>query len=216
MAYPYQNQNHDPYYSPQQGHGHFNSSSAYLNQGGQYHDNNNQSSYENWETKSSYAGSHYGSEAHLNPYDMNQPVPDVPSMPYGVQNNFGNYPPPRPGVYHAQSTGAYSVARDKVLKGRSVKQVELFQGNLVLDVPVSSHIIPAGRHDIEEFSKMRYTAATCDPDDFMKSRYSLRQYLSGRHTELFIVMTMYNEDEVLFTKTMNASVLSFALTSLPL
>jgi chitin synthase len=194
----YHQQNHDPYYSQGQTYGNYNSSSAHLNQGNEYYDNQSQ-----WETKS-YASSHYGSQVHLNPHEMSQAVPDVPSMPYGLQNNYGNYPPARPGVYHASSTGAYSVARDQVLKGRSVRQVELFQGNLVLDVPVSSHIVPAGRHDIEEFSKMRYTAATCDPDDFMKSRYSLRPYLYGRHTELFIVMTMYNEDEVLFTKTMNA------------
>ncbi|KAJ3781566.1 chitin synthase-domain-containing protein [Lentinula aff. detonsa] len=135
---------------------------------------------------------------------MSQTVPDVPSIPYGVNNGYGNYPPARPGPHYAQSTGAYSVARDKVLQGRAVKQVELFQGNLVLDVPVSSHIIPAGRQDVEEMSEMHYTAATCDPDDFLKSRYSLRPYLLGRQTELFIVMTMYNKDEVLFTKTMNA------------
>ncbi|KAJ3744512.1 chitin synthase-domain-containing protein [Lentinula detonsa] len=126
---------------------------------------------------------------------MSQTVPDVPSIPYGVNNGYGNYPPARPGPHYAQSTGAYSVARDKVLQGRAVKQVELFQGNLVLDVPVSSHIIPAGRQDVEEMSEMHYTAATCDPDDFLKSRYSLRPYLLGRQTELFIVMTMYNKDE---------------------
>lgn len=204
----YHQQNHDPYYSqPQQQqqnyYGSYNSSSAHLNGGdnGYYNDyDNNQS----WETKS-YTSTHHGSQVHLNPNEMSQvSIPSVPSMPYGYQNNYGNYPPARPGAYHAQSTGAYSVARDQMLKGRTVKQVELFQGNLVLDVPVSSHIIPAGRHDVEEMAKMRYTAATCDPDDFMKSRYSLRPYLLGRHTELFIVMTMYNEDEVLFTKTMNA------------
>lgn len=90
------------------------------------------------------------------------------------------------------------------MRRRSVRQVQLFQGNLVLDVPVPSHIVPAGKQDDDEMSKLRYTAATCDPDDFMSSRYSLRQYLKGRQTELFIVMTMYNEDEVLFVKTMNA------------
>lgn len=207
----YRQQNNDPYYSqqqqyqqqPQQHYGDYNSSTAHLNQGSDYYNDydNNQS---NWETKS-YTSTHQGSQVHLNPNEMSQvPIPNVPSIPYGYQNNYNNYPPARPGMYHAQSTGAYSVARDQVLKGRTVKQVELFQGNLVLDVPVSSHIIPNGRHDVEEMSKMRYTAATCDPDDFMKSRYSLRPYLLGRHTELFIVMTMYNEDEVLFTKTMNA------------
>lgn len=94
--------------------------------------------------------------------------------------------------------------REKMMRRRSVRQVPLFQGNLVLDVVVPSNIVPQGKHDVEEMTKMRYTAATCDPDDFMASRYSLRPYLLGRHTELFIVMTMYNEDEVLFVKTMNA------------
>ena len=58
----------------------------------------------------------------------------------------------------------------------------------------------------EEMTKMRYTAATCDPDEFKVNRYSLRPYLYGRQTELFIVMTMYNEDEILFLRTMNAYV----------
>lgn len=62
----------------------------------------------------------------------------------------------------------------------------------------------------EEHTKMRYTAATCDPDDFMRSKYSLRPFLYGRHTELFIVLTMYNEDEILFCKTMNAVIKNIA------
>ena len=39
---------------------------------------------------------------------------------------------------------------------------------------------------------MRYTAATCDPAEFEKQNYKLRQNLLGRETELFIVLTMYN------------------------
>jgi hypothetical protein len=35
---------------------------------------------------------------------------------------------------------------------------------------------------------MRYTAATCDPNDFLKNRYTLRTHNYGRKTELFIVM----------------------------
>ncbi|KIJ66341.1 glycosyltransferase family 2 protein [Hydnomerulius pinastri MD-312] len=107
------------------------------------------------------------------------------------------------------STG-YSMAREKLMKRRSVRQVELQNGNLVLDVPVPSHIVPKGMSDAEEMIKMRYTAATCDPDDFMRRKYSLRPYLYGRRTELFIVMTMYNEDEILFVKTMNAVIKNIA------
>ncbi|OAX42658.1 glycosyltransferase family 2 protein [Rhizopogon vinicolor AM-OR11-026] len=107
------------------------------------------------------------------------------------------------------STG-YSMAREKLMKRRSVRHVELQNGNLVLDVAVPTHIVPQGMTGSEEMTKMRYTAATCDPDDFMRRKYSLRPYLYGRHTELFIVMTMYNEDEVLFVKTMNAVIKNIA------
>ncbi|KAH7102577.1 glycosyltransferase family 2 protein [Auriculariales sp. MPI-PUGE-AT-0066] len=54
-----------------------------------------------------------------------------------------------------------------------------------------------------EFAFMRYTAATCDPNLFKEEGYTLRQVLYDppRRTELFIVMTMYNEDEELFCRT---------------
>ncbi|TFK87587.1 glycosyltransferase family 2 protein [Polyporus arcularius HHB13444] len=152
----------------------------------------------NWETKS-YQSEYAGSQAHLNPYDMN--VPPMPTMPY--QNPAGNYPPQqRPGPMHQNS--GYSVAREKLMKRRSVRQVELQQGNLVLDMDVPTHIVPKSMDKTEEMTKLRYTAATCDPDEFMRQKYTLRPYLMGRRTELFIVMTMYNEDEVLFCRTMNA------------
>jgi len=167
-----------------------------------------------WDSKSakSFQSSYAGSQAHLNPYEMSQVTintPPVPTMPYTPQQQ---YPPVQqhPGMFRDQSSGGWSSARDKLMKRRSVRQVQLVNGNLVLDVNVPTHIIPAGKQGVEEFSKMRYTAATCDPDDFMSSRYTLRQYLWGRETELFIVMTMYNEDEVLFVKTMNAVIKNIA------
>ncbi|KAG9092245.1 Chitin synthase, class 2 [Ceratobasidium sp. UAMH 11750] len=107
------------------------------------------------------------------------------------------------------SSSGYSSAREKMLRRGSVRRIELQQGNLVLDMPVPSAIIPPGV-TAEEQTHMRYTAATCDPDDFATSRYSLRPYLMNRQTELFIVMTMYNEDEVLFVKTMNTVIKNIA------
>jgi chitin synthase len=52
---------------------------------------------------------------------------------------------------------------------------------------------------------MRYSAATCDPNDFKSAGFTLRQrdYSPARRTELFIVMTMYNEDEQLFCRSMH-------------
>ncbi len=159
-----------------------------------------------WDAKS-YQSSHAGSQVHLNPYEMSQVnAPPMPTMPY--QGPPGNYPPQqRLGVSHTGSSTGYSTARDKLMKRRSVRQVALQNGNFVVDMDVPTHIVPKSMDNSEETTKLRYTAATCDPDDFMRLKCTLRPYLLGRRTELFIVMTMYNEDEVLFCRTMNAYVL---------
>ncbi|PSS29682.1 hypothetical protein PHLCEN_2v2830 [Hermanssonia centrifuga] len=169
--------------------------------------------YDDWDGKShkSYQSAFADSQVHLNAqYEMSQVHTAVPTMPY-QQYPQQNYPPvqqQRP-MMREQSSG-YSDARQKMMNRRSVMQVELQQGNLVLDMQVPSHIIPATMRDSEETTKLRYTAATCDPDDFMRSKFSLRPYLYGRQTELFIVMTMYNEDEVLFCRTMNGVIKNIA------
>jgi hypothetical protein len=41
-------------------------------------------------------------------------------------------------------------------------------------------------------SKLRYTACTSDPDDFVRDKYTLRPFLYGRQTELFIVSHSLN------------------------
>ncbi|CAK5280720.1 unnamed protein product [Mycena citricolor] len=193
-----------PYQQPQrqetqydQGYQH--SQSGYKSEG--YYDNQSTGHEQAWDGKS-YQDSYAGSQTHLNPsgWDSQATIPPVPNVPYG----FGpNYPPQRNG-------SGYSVVEEKMMKRRSVRKVELVQGNLVLDMPVPTHIVSSSRANEDEFSKMRYTAATCDPDDFARSKYSLRPFLYGRQTELFIVMTMYNEDEILFTKTMNAVIKNIA------
>ncbi|KAJ5143012.1 Chitin synthase [Penicillium bovifimosum] len=61
------------------------------------------------------------------------------------------------------------------------------------------------RRDEREFTHMRYTAVTSDPDDYADRGYKLRQQIGSttRETELFICVTMYNEDEIGFTRTMH-------------
>ncbi|EJU02992.1 glycosyltransferase family 2 protein [Dacryopinax primogenitus] len=89
---------------------------------------------------------------------------------------------------------------------KTIKKVELTKGNLVIDCAVPTKLLDmcSNRTD-REMTFMRYTAATCDPDKFKEEGYSLRQVLYDppRRTELFIVMTMYNEDETLFALSMN-------------
>jgi chitin synthase len=58
---------------------------------------------------------------------------------------------------------------------------------------------------------MRYSAATCDPNDFMADGFSLRQVLYDppRRTELFIVITVHNADEEL-SQTMHGVIRNIA------
>ncbi|CAG8607976.1 11921_t:CDS:2 [Funneliformis mosseae] len=84
------------------------------------------------------------------------------------------------------------------------QQVKLYEGNFVIECPVPSKLLSlipekSGR----EFTHVRYTACTCDPNEFKENKYTLRQELvePRRQTELFIVTTMYNEDEKLFART---------------
>ncbi|PPR04532.1 hypothetical protein CVT24_013128 [Panaeolus cyanescens] len=96
---------------------------------------------------------------------------------------------------------------------KTIKKVELFHGNFVLDNAVPKKLLDMCANRTErEFTHMRYSAATCDPNDFKESGFTLRQvhYDPPRRTELFIVMTMYNEDEELFCRTMHGVIKNVA------
>lgn len=87
------------------------------------------------------------------------------------------------------------------------KEVQLINGELVLECKIPTILYSfLPRRDEIEFTHMRYTAVTCDPDDFVDRGYKLRQNIGRtmRETELFICVTMYNEDEIGFTRTMHA------------
>ncbi|EOO03997.1 putative chitin synthase 2 protein [Phaeoacremonium minimum UCRPA7] len=89
----------------------------------------------------------------------------------------------------------------------SRKEVQLINGELVLECKIPTILYSfLPRRDEIEFTHMRYTAVTCDPDDFVDKGYKLRQNIgrTARETELFICVTMYNENEIDFTRTMHA------------
>ncbi|PWN43440.1 putative chitin synthase 1 [Ceraceosorus guamensis] len=96
------------------------------------------------------------------------------------------------------------------------RKVKLTRGNWIVD-----HRVPtAVKNSIEpkwsqgsrtnEFTHMRYTAATCDPDEFTpENGWNLRtsaQY--QRDTELLIAITYYNEDRVLLARTLHGVMLN--------
>ena len=111
---------------------------------------------------------------------------------------YHDEPPPVPA----------STSPAPIKRWKTVKEVQLFKGNLVLDCPIPPRLLNQVPHaqppERDEFTHMRYSAATCDPADFAAERFTLRQKLFAkpRHTELFIVVTMYNEEDELFARTM--------------
>ncbi|KAK2625023.1 hypothetical protein QTJ16_005392 [Diplocarpon rosae] len=138
--------------------------------------------------------------------DDHQPILQAHDTAYGPDPNsapaYDNYDgPPIPPVATPQPT--------TLKRYKTVKEVQLFNGNLVLDCPIPPKLLNQVPHaqppERDEFTHMRYTAATCDPGEFFEERFTLRQRLFAkpRHTELFIVVTMYNEDDVLFARTLS-------------
>lgn len=87
-------------------------------------------------------------------------------------------------------------------------EVGLLNGNLILDCPVPDRILDRydGKimDDSREFKFMRYQAATCDPRDFSNDNFSLRQryYKRPREIEIMVVVTLYNESDVLLARTL--------------
>ncbi|KAF9331845.1 Chitin synthase, class 2 [Podila minutissima] len=122
------------------------------------------------------------------------------------QGRAGGRPPPNGYPQGPPMPRSVSkLDRAATMNRRSVCHVPLTEGNLVMDCPVPQQLLQNVHYKGErEFEYMRYTAATCDPNDFFKERYTLRPTIYRRQTELFIVMTMYNEDDELFIKTMGS------------
>ncbi|GAB5593934.1 Chitin synthase [Umbelopsis nana] len=129
------------------------------------------------------------------------PIHDNTGASSAIYRTSGIGSEPYPSQTQRSDLGLAPVRQ--VRRYNTTRRVELVRGNLVLDCPCPTRLLQAvPRKDAKEFTHMRYTAATCDPSEFAKD-YTLRQALLGRSTELFIAITMYNEDEVLFTRTMH-------------
>lgn len=142
----------------------------------------------------------YTSTAHLasKEYDVGSLVPGVPPVP----PQYSGYPPstpysaspygqpvPSPSPTSYGGTSHWHAMRKQLMERRVVQQIPLSNGNLIMDVPVPKGVVPTAAGlgaEKEEITKVRYSAATCDPDDFMRRKYTLRPYLYGRRTELFV------------------------------
>ncbi|KAF0555926.1 glycosyltransferase family 2 protein [Gigaspora margarita] len=73
------------------------------------------------------------------------------------------------------------------------EKIKLINGKFIRDCQIPSNLLENCKHrDDREFTHMRYTACTCDPDDFLNDGFTLRQAEYKRQTELFIVVTIYD------------------------
>lgn len=118
-------------------------------------------------------------------------------IPHGVALNPHTTPlVTHPTPYATNTIRFADVPERQERRYKTKKHVELTNGHLILDCPVPKHYLNHQREqEDEEWTHMRYSAVTCDPDEFKNEGYTLRQAMWNRETELFIVVTMYNVSE---------------------
>jgi len=136
--------------------------------------------------------------------------------PAPVDPNAYGDPYSRPqSTISSATTGVESAwRRRQTIKRGVTKKVKLVNGNFVTEYPVPTPVYSAveakySQTTTTEFSHMRYTAATVDPDDFTEAAgWSLRTKNYGRQTELLIAVTSYNEDKTLYARTLHGVMLN--------
>ena len=107
-------------------------------------------------------------------------------------------------------------ARQQPPQHGRTRQVQLTAGNWIVDypvpTPVANAVLPAYREQgaPKEFTHMRYSAVTCDPDDFvLENGWGIRtRHEYERPTDILIALTYYNEDRNLLTRTMHSVMLN--------
>jgi len=159
------------------------------------------------------------------PYDEEE-IEKQPLTGGNVPGGF--YPPgPNPDAYgdpyarpisvaSSRSNGVESAWRRRQTIRRGIqKTVKLTNGHFIRDylvpTPVYSAVEDKWKTGVKtkEFSHMRYTAATCDPDEFTEENgWSLRTKMYNRATELLIAVTSYNEDKILYARTLHGVMLN--------
>ncbi|EPQ59000.1 chitin synthase [Gloeophyllum trabeum ATCC 11539] len=144
----------------------------------------------------------------------------------GAQFAGGFYPPADPNSFgdpYARPVSTVSSMtngvesswrRRQTIKRGVTRKVKLTNGNFVAEYPVPTPVFSAveakwSQTKTTEFTHMRYTAATCDPDDFVEANgWSLRTKNYNRQTELLIAVTSYNEDKQLYARTLHGVMLN--------
>ncbi|GLB33766.1 putative chitin synthase [Lyophyllum shimeji] len=139
-----------------------------------------------------------------------------PPTPHDPNSLGEPYSPGRPESVLSTSTNVVESAwrRRQTIKRGVTRKVKLTNGNFIAEYPVPTPVHTAieakwSSTKTTEFSHMRYTAATCDPDDFTEANgWSLRTKMYNRDTEILIAVTSYNEDKTLYARTLHGVMLN--------
>ncbi|KAF4978003.1 hypothetical protein FZEAL_5548 [Fusarium zealandicum] len=150
--------------------------------------------------------------ATMQSFDQNETL-DVPDFVHGRPDSMLDGP--EESWMRRQQQPSSPPREGGGLGRKRTRKVKLVQGSVLsIDYPVPSaiknavepHYRDAPGSVEEEFTKMRYTAATCDPNDFtLRNGFNLRPRMYNRHTELLIAITYYNEDKVLLARTLHGT-----------
>ncbi|KAL3460385.1 chitin synthase-domain-containing protein [Aspergillus heterothallicus] len=159
------------------------------------------------------SNSNYDSQSRYTLYD---PAPGplsfgAPQLDPAAVSSRGSFLVDDP--YTTERHGAGSGSHAGMPHRSATRKIKLFKGTVLsVDYPVPSPIqnaVLAEHRDAEdgfpeEFTTLRYTAATCDPENFtLRNRYNFRASMYNRHTEMLIAVTYYNEDKVLTARTLH-------------
>lgn len=140
------------------------------------------------------------------PEPQRHQIAGAASSPHLLMSSPNTHPPTAPLYQHHSPYYVSSpVVHQQPRRYRTIKRlVQIPQGRLVLDCPVPiQYLEKVPLRDAREFNIMRYTAVTCDPSEFVQKQYTLRQNIMKRETEIVICITMYNEDEILLSRTLH-------------
>ncbi|KAF7554624.1 hypothetical protein G7Z17_g2756 [Cylindrodendrum hubeiense] len=162
--------------------------------------------YDSHNTGNGHFDSHNPNNGHFDSYN--------PDAGFDHQRPDSTFHDPEESWLQRQQQQPVPGTAEGGLRRRQTRKVKLGKGSVLsIDYPVPSAVKNAiqpqyrdSEGNNEEFTKMRYTAATCDPNDFtLKNGYDLRARMLNRHTELLIAITYYNEDKVLLARTLHGT-----------
>ncbi|BGP48579.1 hypothetical protein JCM10450v2_004455 [Rhodotorula kratochvilovae] len=154
-------------------------------------------------------------------YDQDQPLYPAggytphPAGSYSSYPSSGGHPQSQRQLTRKQTSAEAWKQRQQINPRRAqTKKVKLTQGNYIVEHPVPTAVrnanLASNPHGgPTEFSHLRYTAATCDPNDFTaENGYSLRASSYGRETDLLVCITAYNENKILLARTLHGLMLN--------